>query len=67
MLSDFPEVTQLPWAFFGRMKQLPKPYLFFFFFLFKKNIYLFGCAGSQLWHVGSLVVACGLLVAACRI
>ena len=36
MLSDFPEVTQLPWAFFGRMKQLPKPYLFFFFFCLKK-------------------------------
>lgn len=29
--------------------------------------YLFGCARSQLWYVGSSVVACELLVAACRI
>ena len=50
---------------------------FFSFF----NIYLFGCArsqlrhlgsslpraGSSLWHAGSLVVACKLLVAACGI
>ena len=34
-------------------------YLFIF-------IYLFGCAGSQLWHAGSLVVAMwGSLVAVC--
>ena len=39
----------------------------FFFFFFFKFIDLFGCAGSQLWHVGSLVAACGLLVAACGI
>ena len=35
---------------------------------FKKTlIYLFGCTGSQLQHVGSLVVACKLLVVACGI
>ena len=36
-------------------------------FVFKISIYLLGCTGSQLWHVGSLVVACELLVAECRI
>ena len=30
-------------------------------FLFHLFIYLFGCTGSQLWQVGSLVVAPGLL------
>ena len=30
-------------------------------------IYLFGCAGSQLWHGGSSVAAYQLLVAACGI
>ena len=39
----------------------------FFFFNTLYFIYLFGCARSQLWYVGSLVVACELLVAACRI
>ena len=45
---------------------LPSFLIYLFF-----NIYLFGCAGSQLWHaryllrhVGSLVAACELLVAA---
>ena len=27
---------------------------------FKKNIHLFGCLGSSLWHIGSLSVACRL-------
>ena len=30
-------------------------------------IYLFGCTGPQLQHVGALVVACRLLVAVCGI
>ena len=34
------------------------------FFLF---IYVFGCARSSLWHLGSFTVACKLLVAACGI
>ena len=34
---------------------------------FKKIIYLFGCTRSYLQHVGSLVLACELLVEACRI
>ena len=33
--------------------------MFIFNFL---NIYLFGCVGSLLQHLGSLVVACGILV-----
>ena len=32
---------------------------------FKYLFIYFGCTGSQLWHVGFLVVACELLVAAC--
>ena len=32
------------------------------FNFFKYSIYLFGCTGSLLWHVGSLVVACKLVV-----
>ena len=27
----------------------------------------FGCTGSQLWHVGSLLVACKLLAVACEL
>ena len=34
-------------------------YSFFFFF----NIYLFGCAGSQLWYAGS--VSCGMWTLSC--
>ena len=37
----------------------PSPYYFFFKYLFF-YIYLFGCTGSSLQHVGSLVVACGV-------
>ena len=36
-----------------------------FIVFLKIFIYLFGCTGSQLQQVGSLVVACELLVAAC--
>ena len=39
---------------------------FFFVFNIYLFIYLFGCTGSQLWHTGSLVATCMLLVAACR-
>ena len=45
----------------GREVRLPSLLSFFF-----KN-YLFGCAGSWLQHVESLVVACILLFLACRI
>ena len=31
----------------------------FLYITFLKN-YLFGCAGSQVWRMGSLVVACGI-------
>ena len=47
------------------MKEMAHSDLFsvpLFFLIF---IYLFGCAGSYLQQVGSLVVACELLVAAC--
>ena len=33
------------------------PSVLFFFFFEKKFIYLFGCVRSQLWHMGSSVVA----------
>ena len=28
----------------------------------RKYIYFFGCAKAQLWHAGSLVAACGILL-----
>ena len=47
---------------------------FWFCFVFLIFIYLFGCIGSQLWHMGSslhyagyFVVAHGIFVALCRI
>ena len=56
-----------PWPLCGLSGPFPHfeiPSVPLFFIL--KNIYcLFGCLGSQLWHSGSLVVACELLVAAC--
>ena len=39
----------------------------FFFFKETKFICIFGCARSYLWHAGSLVVACTLLVVTCGI
>ena len=39
---------------------LPPPCLFFFKKYLFIHFYLFGCAGSFLLHVGSLVVACGI-------
>ena len=38
---------------------------FYFPFFSKKKIYLFGCTRSYLRHVGFIVVACEVLVAAC--
>ena len=35
----------------------PPSVLVFLFFVEKKFIYLFGCVRSQMWHMGSLVVA----------
>ena len=37
------------------------------FFSFNILIYLFAYAGSQFWHLESLVAACELLVATCGI
>ena len=36
----------------------------FVWFFFNINLFLFGCAGSYVQQVGSLVVACELLVVA---
>ena len=44
-------------AYFLGFKSPLHHFFFFFYYLF---IYL-GCSHSQLWHVGSLVAACGLL------
>ena len=41
-----------------------QPEWIFLMFIF---IFLFGRSGSQLWHAGSVVAACELLVAACGI
>ena len=48
-------------------QQTTREFQYTLFFL--KFIYLFGCARSQLRHMGSLifVVACGILVATCEI
>ena len=31
------------------------------------SLSLFGCSGSELWHEGSLVVACELFITACGV
>ena len=43
------------------------PFLLFYYFKIFIFIYVSDCAGSLLYHAGSLVVVCQLLVVACGI
>ena len=56
------------WSFWNWLLFAPLCFYLFIYFtlllLFLIFIYLFGCAGSQSRHAGSLVAACGILVVA---
>ena len=56
VLSD-DAVGQTQGGILDHLNPLPEGCILLLLF---KNIHLFGCPGSSLWHVESLAVACGI-------